>query len=83
MLFRKIPAGGVEWLMGSPDNESGRMTTERGELREKQHRVILANDSVLVFRGGYCNSIGDALRSANRLLWRARSAADAYGFRVS
>jgi formylglycine-generating enzyme required for sulfatase activity len=44
MLFRKIPAGGVEWLMGSPDNESGRMTTERGELREKQHRVILTDD---------------------------------------
>ena len=44
ILLRKIPAGGVEWLMGSPDNESGRMTTERGELLEKQHRVILTDD---------------------------------------
>ena len=44
ILMRKIPAAGVEWLMGSPDNESGRMTTERGELREKQHRVILTDD---------------------------------------
>ena len=44
MLFRKIPAGGVEWLMGSPDDESGRMTSENGELWEKQHRVILTDD---------------------------------------
>ena len=44
ILLRKIPAAGVEWLMGSPDDEPGRMTTERGELREKQHRVILTDD---------------------------------------
>ena len=44
ILLRKIPAAGVEWLMGSPDNESGRMTTERGENWEKQHRVILTDD---------------------------------------
>jgi formylglycine-generating enzyme required for sulfatase activity len=42
--MRKIPAAGVEWLMGSPENESGRMTTERGVLWEKQHRVILSDD---------------------------------------
>ena len=44
ILLRKIPAAGVEWLMGSPDNESGRMTTERGENWERQHRVILTDD---------------------------------------
>ena len=44
ILLRKIPAAGVEWLMGSPDNESGRMTNERGENWERQHRVILTDD---------------------------------------
>lgn len=44
ILMRKIPAAGVEWLMGSPENESGRMTTERGVLWEKQHRVVLSDD---------------------------------------
>lgn len=44
ILLRKIPAAGVEWLMGSPENESGRMTTENGEGWERQHKVILSDD---------------------------------------
>ena len=44
ILMRKIPAAGVKWKMGSPEDESGRMTDWNGALWEKQHDVILSDD---------------------------------------
>ena len=44
LLMRKIPAAGVEWTMGSPTDESGRMTDERGVNWETQHKVVLSAD---------------------------------------
>ena len=44
LLMRKIPAAGVEWTMGSPTDESGRMTDEKGVNWETQHRVTLSAD---------------------------------------
>lgn len=44
LLLRKIPAAGVRWLMGSPADESGRMTDERGVNWETQHEVVLSDD---------------------------------------
>ena len=39
LLLRRIPAGGVEWRMGSPTGEKGRVSS-----REKAHLVKLAED---------------------------------------
>lgn len=39
MLMRRIPAAGVRWRMGSPDNEVG-----RNSAREKLHYVQLSDD---------------------------------------
>ena len=69
----------LDWL-GDYPNDGGVSVDPRGAA--KPNPLDLANDNVLIFRGGYYNSIGDALRSANRLNWRVRSAADAYGFRM-
>ena len=41
MVFRRIPAAGVEWYMGSPDGENGRNETEG---RENRHLVLLTHD---------------------------------------
>lgn len=41
MVFRRIPAAGVEWYMGSPEGESGRSGTEG---RETRHLVRLTKD---------------------------------------
>ena len=41
MVFRRIPAAGIVWKMGSPENELGRSTDAD---RENQHRVRLSDD---------------------------------------
>lgn len=42
ILLKKIPAAGVEWMMGSPEDEMGRATTDA--QWERQHKVILSDD---------------------------------------
>lgn len=41
MVFRRIPAAGIVWMMGSPVDESGRSSEAN---RETRHRVKLTND---------------------------------------
>ena len=43
MVFRKIPARGVTWRMGSPTNELGRTKTD-GSCDETPHLVTLTKD---------------------------------------
>lgn len=40
LVMRRIPAAGVRWTMGSPENEPGRTT----DGRETQHAVTFTND---------------------------------------
>lgn len=43
MIFRRIPAAGVTWQMGSPENEADRVAGNS----EKIHQVLLTNDYYL------------------------------------
>ena len=44
MLFRKVPAAGVQWRMGSPSNETGRPASNHFEF---PHAVMLSHDFYL------------------------------------
>ena len=55
LVMRKIPAAGVVWRMGSPDDEKGRITTVEG--LETRHRVKLTKDYyIAVFETTYGQS---------------------------
>ena len=46
LVFRRVRAKGVEWIMGSPSNEVGR-TANDTVIYETPHRVTLTNDYYL------------------------------------
>jgi formylglycine-generating enzyme required for sulfatase activity len=68
MVFRRIPAADVVWIMGSPENELGRYDSSKDPNRETQHKVKLTSDYYMaVFEAtqGQCKYIFSGVSGVN------------------